>query len=115
MLNSFEGRLRNGESPTILVDVVHGLAAYAKEHFAFEEGCMERCACSAASVNKLAHQRFVRMVTGMLEEFKTTPPSRDAFESLHRELVDWLKSHICKIDIRLRERATANGPSRLAR
>ena len=58
--------VKSGESrkepPAKMMDVLDGLADYAVKHFSFEEGCMEPCACSAASVNKLAHQRFVRLV-----------------------------------------------------
>ena len=83
-----------------MMSVVDALAKYAQEHFACEEGCMERCACPIGSVNKLAHQRFVRMVESTIREFKYKPPTRDVFESLHREVTDWIKDHICKIDIR---------------
>ncbi len=106
MLNSFEQRLQRKEPPAKMMDVLDGLADYAVKHFSCEEGCMERCACPAASVDKLAHQRFVRMVSSRIQDFKARPPSADAFESLHNEIVDWIKSHICKIDVRLRQCST---------
>ena len=109
LLDNFEQRLRGGEDPTKMVDVLDGLAEYAAKHFTFEEGCMDRCRCTAASVNKLAHKRFIRMVDGMIQQFRRETPGREEFEALHREVLDWLKSHICKIDIRLRDNAVLSG------
>jgi hemerythrin len=102
LLNSLEQRINKGEPPAEMVDVFDGLAAYAKEHFAFEERCMEQCACSAAGVNKLAHQRFLRMVGSSLQDLRLQEPTLKVFKSLHWELTDWLRNHICKIDTSLR-------------
>ena len=45
MLNDLECRLAANESPKSMTDIVDGLARYAVEHFSYEEGCMEKCAC----------------------------------------------------------------------
>ena len=107
MMGDLERRLGRGEAPSNMMDVLDGLADYAVRHFSFEEGCMERCACPAASVNKLAHQRFVRMVNAAIQDFRTRPPTSEDFEAINREMVNWLTSHICKIDKRLGQHLVA--------
>jgi len=102
MLNNLERRISMGEPPSKMLDVFDGLVAYTREHFSFEEGCMHRCACSAASVNKLAHQRFLRMLDTSIQGFKTQQPTVNDFKALHWQLTDWLCSHIRKIDRSLR-------------
>jgi hemerythrin-like metal-binding protein len=86
-----------GETLAKMTSVVDRLAQYAQEHFVFEEGCMQRCSCSAAGVNKMAHQRFVRMVEATIKALKSEPPTRDAFESLHRGATCWVNKHIHKL------------------
>ncbi len=107
MLNQLESQRRSGDSAGKMMEIVKGLARYAQEHFSYEEGCMEKCKCAVGSVNKLAHQRFLRMVESTLKEFESTPPPRDFFDKLHREVEDWIRSHICKIDVQLRKHATS--------
>jgi hemerythrin len=102
MVNDLEVRLHRGDSPAKMTDLLDGLARYASEHFAFEEDCMHRCACPKAAVNKLAHLRFVRVVDGALRQSKCEAPARGLFESLHKEVAEWLVDHICKIDTSLR-------------
>ena len=102
MLNNLEQRINKGELPSKMVDVIDGLAAYTKEHFAFEEGCMERCACSAAKVNKLAHQRFLRLVDSCMIGLRMQEPTIKDFKNLHVELTDLVCNHICNIDTSLR-------------
>jgi hemerythrin len=105
MLNDLEKRINKGGPPAKMFDVLDGLAAYAKEHFTFEERCMEQCACSVAGVNKLAHQRFLRMVSSSLQDLRLQEPTLKVFKSLHSELTDWVCNHICKIDRSLRARS----------
>lgn len=107
ILDDFEVRMNRKENANTLISVLHDLNNYTREHFAYEEGCMDRCICTSACVNKMAHQRFLRMVDQYLQACKTGTPDRGLFESLHNELVDWLKSHICKIDTSLRKHARA--------
>jgi hemerythrin-like metal-binding protein len=102
MLNSLERRINRQEAPSKMVDVIDSLTAYAKEHFCFEERCMERCACPAASINKLAHQRFLRMVDTCVMGLKSQEPTLKDFKNLHWELTDWVSNHIRKVDTSLR-------------
>lgn len=106
LLNQLEAMKQRGDSAAKMMEIVRSLASYAQDHFSYEEGCMERCACAVGAVNKLAHQRFLRMVEGTLKQFGNTTPPRDLFDMLHREMQDWINSHICKIDVQLRKHAS---------
>jgi len=105
MLNDLEHQLRRGEATGKMMEIVHGLAQYATEHFSFEESCMQQCACPVASVNKMAHKRFGRMVDNTLREVGSQPPPRQFFENLHREVEDWIRNHICTIDVQMQKYA----------
>ena len=63
---------------------------------------MQMCTCSMASANKLAHQRFLRVLDASTLGFKTQQPTLDGFKALHWELTDWLCNHIRRIDRSLR-------------
>jgi hemerythrin-like metal-binding protein len=102
MLNNLERRINEGEAPSKMVDVFDDLADYIKEHFCFEEECMEFCACSASAINKMEHLQFLRKLCASLEDLKLQKPTLKVFESLHAELSKWICSHVCRIDRALR-------------
>jgi hemerythrin len=107
LLNDLERHLGRGDSVEKMIAVVVGLAAYTKEHFACEEGLMDGCGCPTACVNKMAHQRFIRLVEAKISEMHRGGLRREDFESLHREVEDWLVQHIGRIDQRMKEFAGA--------
>ena len=106
MLNQLEAQRLRKEPAGKMMEIVKGLARYAQEHFSREENCIEKCACAVGSVNKLAHQRFIRLVENSLREFCSTPPPPAFFDGIHREMEDWIRNHICKIDVQLRKHAS---------
>jgi hemerythrin-like metal-binding protein len=102
MLNNLEKRISEGEAPSKMVEVLDDLAAYIKEHFCFEEECMQACACSASGINKMEHQQFLHMVGSRRQELRLREPTLKLFDSLHTELTRWICSHVCRIDRALR-------------
>lgn len=111
IVNDLGQRLRRQEPVEQLAGILASLADYAASHFACEEGLMERCGCPTACVNRLAHQRFSRTVQASLEECRRAP-TRALFEHIHRETAEWLKEHIGRIDLKMRDSAAATAPAR---
>jgi hemerythrin-like metal-binding protein len=106
MVNSLEKQLQRNEPPERLAWVLKELADYAARHFACEEDLMKQCGCATACVNRLAQQRFTRMVEERLASMRNGRlPDRGFFEGLHRDVCNWLREHICQIDLKMRAHA----------
>lgn len=105
----FERALDGGRGGATYGVLLRMLEAYTRAHFRHEEECMEKRRCPVAARNREAHRRFRRA----LERFNARHRrvgfrERDA-RRLVRMLDSWLENHICRIDIRLRDRAPAAG------
>lgn len=84
--------------------LLQSLDVYARGHFGFEEGCMDRCRCPAAQANRADHVRFMEVLAGFQERY-----AQRGFDEVEaRELIDtldqWLENHIGSIDIQLKKR-----------
>ncbi|WP_027883329.1 bacteriohemerythrin [Meiothermus rufus] len=79
------------------------LDAYVNTHFAYEELCMRLRGCPIAQKNKEAHDKFLSFWAGFLKEYSPATVSLKALEELQETLTSWLKQHICKIDVKLRQ------------
>ncbi len=79
------------------------LDAYTRSHFVYEESCMYRMNCPSARDNREAHKRFLRFFGDWQEEYRKNGASGETLDELRMTLEDWLASHICKIDTRLKE------------
>ena len=102
MSDAFRDDLSEGSGQRVYGSLLGSLRAYARAHFGFEEGCMERCQCSAAERNIHAHSQFLQGLTVFEERHAIV-----GFESAdaHRlvEFLDhWLADHICSVDIQLK-------------
>ncbi len=78
------------------------LDRYCRDHFAFEEGCMERHRCPAAAANKQQHQGLLQMLTEhrRLNAAHGYDP-HDATILVHA-MQHWLRNHIGRVDRELR-------------
>lgn len=78
------------------------LDTYCRDHFSFEEGCMEEHRCPVAQKNKDAHVMFL----ATLNDYQQRYQANGYRETDARELIMttdwWLKEHITGIDIHLR-------------
>ncbi len=81
------------------------LDAYVNTHFAYEELCMTLRGCPVAKKNKEAHDKFLAFWQGFLKEYTPHSVSLKALEDLQETLASWLRQHICKIDVKLRQEA----------
>ncbi|MEZ4638403.1 MAG: bacteriohemerythrin [Caldilineaceae bacterium] len=102
MTNGLLQALSEGKGRQHIAEVLDRLEAYTKEHFAWEEHCMEEHHCPVAEVNKTAHARFVQMVAETRQRFEKEGPSTELVLAIKENLGDWLVKHIRRIDTNLR-------------
>jgi hemerythrin len=79
------------------------LAEYSKFHFEFEEECMLAHKCPAACNNKDEHALFTKVVAKEIETFENLGFDRGRAFALLDKIDTWLDSHICRIDVQLKE------------
>ena len=79
------------------------LTAYAEAHFSIEERCMMTHKCPVAERNKHEHKQFLKRVQKENARFATDGFTRDSAKAMLDMVDRWLDSHICRIDIRLRD------------
>ena len=79
------------------------LEQYAAQHFNGEETCMARYHCPSHSKNKQEHGQFLNVVKFCRAEYAASTPTREVLERLHATSVWWIKNHILKVDIQLRD------------
>ena len=84
------------------MQVVDNLERYTREHFSWEEHCMEKHQCPVAEVNKTAHARFVQRVGEMRQRLEQEGPSTELVLQIKSDLGDWFIKHIRRIDSNLR-------------
>jgi hemerythrin-like metal-binding protein len=110
-INELHAACLVGTAREELVEQLDFLGKYASEHFAHEEGIMEKHRCPARSQNKAAHVKFLQDYQRLVEMVEAGGATTKVAIELKRMLADWLTSHICRIDTKLRDCAPAHsGP-----
>lgn len=79
------------------------LKTYCEVHFDFEEKCMLAHLCPVADRNRNEHAMFSRMIAREIEDYETHGFDRDRAMKALDTLDHWLDSHICRVDIKLRD------------
>ncbi len=95
--------MKEGRSDEEIGGVLDFLGEYAAWHFGQEEGCMERAQCRAAAANRSAHRHFVAVFEEIAARVKAEGPKMSLTIRAERELADWVRHHIVRIDSQLRE------------
>ncbi|HEY3286217.1 MAG TPA: hemerythrin family protein [Gemmatimonadaceae bacterium] len=90
------------EGSTEYLRLLGYLDRYCRDHFVFEEGCMERHRCPAAQVNKQQHAGLLQLL-GEHRRFHAQHgyDQHDA-QLLLTSLQHWLLNHIVRVDRTLR-------------
>ena len=82
------------------------LEAYCNTHFEREENCMFKHKCSVAEINKAAHEKFRQELLVFQKDFSLHRRDRAAAVEVAKKVLEmssgWITSHICKIDVELR-------------
>jgi hemerythrin len=102
-INKLHAACLGGMGRTELLKMLTFLGDYVKTHFADEEEEMRRLHCPAADQNKAAHAQFLTDFGMLLDTVKSDGVSTGAIVKLQKMLGDWLRNHVCTIDVRLRE------------
>jgi hemerythrin len=102
-LNQLETALKEGAARDQIPRLLKFLADYAVKHFQHEESCMAQYRCPSALENKKAHAAFISKFSKIQKEIQTNPKiSTTQILDTHRELCDWIRSHMLKIDCQLK-------------
>ncbi len=94
--------LREGRGESELGRALDFLGEYAAWHFGQEESCMERNRCAAAAAARSAHRRFGQVFEEIAARVKAEGPKMSLSIRAERELADWVRHHIVRIDTQLR-------------
>jgi hemerythrin len=105
MSDVFRDALIEGSGERVYGGHLEALSAYARAHFGFEEGCMERCQCPAAQQNVHAHRTFLQSLSVFEERYAKVGFDREDAQRLVEFVDNWLADHICRIDIQLKPHA----------
>ena len=103
MSDQFRQTLEAGEGQKTYDLFLGFLNQYAELHFSIEENCMMAHKCPVAACNKHEHVLFLKRVEQETDRFSRegfTPASATAMLDM---LDRWLDSHICRIDVQLRD------------
>jgi hemerythrin len=102
MSEDFREALDAGGGERVYGSLLRSLDVYARSHFHFEEGCMERYRCPVAQQNKSAHEEFVLRLAGFQQRHAAKGFDREDVLGLVDFLDQWLSGHIGTIDVQLR-------------
>jgi len=90
------------EECEFLIHLVTFLESYTKEHFQFEENCMERYRCPVHARNKAAHQEFLKFFEEFRESYRHHGFRPDVIRTLHQTVKSWIEGHILQVDMQLK-------------
>jgi len=83
--------------------VLRFLGDFTQKHFQHEEALMEVHKCPLRQENRLAHARFLREYQELVANFSLEEDTDQTATEIERMVARWLSTHICRIDITLRD------------
>jgi hemerythrin len=102
-LNRLETALKERAGAQHILGMVAFLEKYAQQHFAREEGCMSRLHCPMAAANMAAHAKFVQTCAEARKKLEMPNAASGVAIKIHSDLCAWIRDHILKIDLSLRQ------------
>ncbi len=106
MASDFGVALDEGGGRATYGQLLEFLDAYCRGHFGFEEECMEQYSCPVAEQNREAHSTFLATVGDFQQRYAASGYLAADARELVATIEEWLASHICGIDIHLRDCVT---------
>jgi len=100
-LNQLIEAMSKGKGKSEVESTLKFLDQYVRWHFSEEENCMNRYRCPAALANRLAHERFIKMLETYNAEFQSTGPTVKLVLDAKKGITDWVVDHIVKVDSQL--------------
>lgn len=110
-INLFLDHITKSNTKTLtseLEDMFNFMAEYSKNHFSEEERILEQNSCPTLEPHKMQHQFFLMEATKLKFDLKTHGITPEMVEKTHKLLVEWVRSHILDVDLKLRDYATKN-------
>ena len=101
--NAFHDALSKGQAVSQLVPTLDFMTKYAESHFRGEEGLMAVHKCPTAAANKVAHAEFIKTIANLKRQVENGGLTASAAIQVERTLTAWLRTHICTIDVKLRD------------
>jgi hemerythrin len=102
-LNRLETALKERAGAEHINGMVAFLERYAQQHFAREESCMNRLNCPTAAANKAAHAKFIQTCAEARKKLESPDAAAGLAFKIHTDLCAWIREHILKIDMGLRQ------------
>lgn len=99
----FRDVLENGFGAKTYDLFLEFLDAYAEAHFSYEDKCMMAHKCPVADRNRREHGGFRKMVAREQAAYAGHGFDRDRALKLLTDIDRWLMSHICRVDVQLRD------------
>jgi hemerythrin len=100
-LNELETSLKNGAGKETIGEILNFLNRYTREHFAREETHMQRVGCPGYAENCREHALLISKLDTWLVRLEKGTSITLVLE-VHREIVNWIRNHIVKVDCKLR-------------
>jgi hemerythrin len=94
---------RNRRSKEEVLRMMEYLGEYAVEHFAAEEGEMQRTEYPRAEAHRLEHRQLVKELEVLRHELATEGPSVLFVIRVGNRVTEWLREHIYRTDKLLAE------------
>lgn len=108
MINGLHRACLAGAGKEELRRMMRFLAEYIVTHFKHEEGVMDQHRCPSKAANKAAHLRFLQKFEALRQNFETPRPTTAMLLDLRSLVGDWLATHICSVDTKLRQCPSAS-------
>jgi hemerythrin len=92
-----------GTEPDDIKKILKFLGHFVETHFQHEEGIMEERQCPMRKDNLLAHAKFLAAYQELISNFSLEDDTDAMAEEIKGMAARWLSSHICRIDVGLRD------------
>lgn len=101
--NQFSAAVMNDRGEELWQSALLFFMQYTERHFKTEEALMKKTHCVTEGVNQAAHRKFEARLHEI--SYMTWPlgATKEDMINLQQELANWLRNHICVIDVQLRD------------
>jgi hemerythrin-like metal-binding protein len=103
MINKLHRACLEGAGKEELRGMMGFLGEYVGTHFRHEEQLMEQHRCPSRNANRTAHRKFLENFAHLNQQFEAHGPTTSLLLDLRSLVGDWLTTHICSVDTKLRQ------------
>jgi hemerythrin len=107
--NALEGAMEHGKGTDRVLPTLRFLGEYAVKHFGTEEHLMRLHAYPGYAEHRAAHEAFKNDFARLLKETETTQLRVAKTMEVSRKLLDWLFTHIKRMDREMAAHLAARG------